>query len=169
MKRSHQPDEIWEAVEAEFYASGVADRERAHVNGIVKGFKQKGATASDVHRRAAAYRERWPSMPCTAEALFNNWDQFPPPAPKRKTRDEIDHDERERKIAALRNRRAVAQTIVDRYPDEERERAWKAYVDGLKMPTKAALGYLRMGPSLPEALADLLEPGKLDEMMNDEN
>lgn len=61
-------------------------------------------------------------------------------------------------VAEQDRRRALAQKIVDRHSDEVREAVWKAHVSFLG---SSARHYLKMGPSLPEQMAELLEPGEL--------
>ena len=68
-------------------------------------------------------------------------------------------------VAALDRRRALAEQIVERHWRLEQEAAWGAYIRRLKMPRKTALAYIKMRGALPEQLAELLEPGVLERMV----
>lgn len=68
-------------------------------------------------------------------------------------------------VAKLDRRRALAEQIVSRHSGQEQETAWGAYIKRLKMPPKTALAYIKMQGSLPEQLAEFLEPGELDRML----
>jgi hypothetical protein len=51
---------------------------------------------------------------------------------------------------------------VDRHSEGERERVWKAYIKGLG---RMARHHVKAAGSLPEQMAELLEPDELDRMM----
>ena len=67
---------VWDAVEAVWYPSGVPTGRRTHVGRIVRDFKQINATAETIRQRTEVYRQLWPDMACTAEAVLKHWDQL---------------------------------------------------------------------------------------------
>ena len=68
-------------------------------------------------------------------------------------------------VAHLDRRRKLAQQIVDRHPEAERERAWAGYIERLG---RMARYHVKTAGSLPEQLAELLEPGELNRLMQAE-
>jgi len=77
---------IWDAVEAEFYPSGVPKSHGAAFGKIVADYVSVGATPTEIHLRAKRYREGWPTAACTARALVKHWDQFSEDVSKRDTK-----------------------------------------------------------------------------------
>lgn len=82
-KKSRKRDVIWDAVEAEFYPSGVPRSQAAAFKLIVMDYESVGATPAEIKIRAKRYREGWPSAACTARALVKHWDQFSEDVSKR--------------------------------------------------------------------------------------
>lgn len=73
-KKKRQPDPIWDTVVALWFPSGVTGQE-TRVGLATKRFKGVGATPATLKARHAAYKEHWPGIDCTPEALFKHWDQ----------------------------------------------------------------------------------------------
>lgn len=53
--------------------------ERGRLGRTVTGLLEAGARPGDVHARAARYREHWPNVDLTPEALEKHWSTFAPP------------------------------------------------------------------------------------------
>lgn len=70
--------EFWDALCDIFGTRPTSHREELRLFDQCGEFRAKGATVDEVRRRAAAYREKWPDMPCTPNALLSNWDLFKP-------------------------------------------------------------------------------------------
>ena len=67
-------------------------------------------------------------------------------------------------VAHSDRRRAIAQEIVDRHTEQECQAVWQVHIAG--MGRRGAMAYLKMGRSLCEQMAELLEPGALERMMD---
>lgn len=67
-------------------------------------------------------------------------------------------------VAEQDRRRALAQGIVDRHTEEECERIWRRYCEGIGGRT-ATKYYVKMRKASPELVANLLKPGELDRTM----
>ena len=53
--------------------------ERGRINKALKELREVGATATDIERRATAYRKKYPDAAITPTALTGNWSQLTPP------------------------------------------------------------------------------------------
>lgn len=74
--------ELFQAAEAAFYPSGIADGQRAQVAKLVDDLLQKGATAAEFKRRHERYGELFPRTVCTLPAMLNQWDTCAAPGPR---------------------------------------------------------------------------------------
>jgi len=50
--------------------------DRARIGKVVADLKAKSATPDEIFIRAARYREQWPTVAFTPEALVKHWDTF---------------------------------------------------------------------------------------------
>jgi hypothetical protein len=62
-------------VEACGYQAPIPGPEGSKIGKCAKTLREIGATPEDVHRRASAYRKRWPDIDLTPTGLVSNWAQ----------------------------------------------------------------------------------------------
>lgn len=80
MTLARQPDLLWDALVIEC-GDVETSSSRGKRNAAVKQLRDIGATAEDIHRKAAAYRERWPNVDITDTALVKHWSHMNTPTP----------------------------------------------------------------------------------------
>jgi hypothetical protein len=81
-RRESPRDSLWDALEAELGA--VATRsERGKRNNALKQLREVRASPAQVAAKCAAYRQRWPGVEITDQALVKHWSHLDSPAPKR--------------------------------------------------------------------------------------
>ena len=76
-------DIVWDTICELFYPSGVPTHPkslRSHVNAIVAGLKELGATPEEIRRRRQRWPELFPRAIVTAQALLKHWDLLAEPA-----------------------------------------------------------------------------------------
>jgi len=69
-------DPIWDAVVETFGLHPVTIGDKKRMGKIVRDLKRRGATADEIKRRHGRYKQEWPTMACTPEALDKHWDRF---------------------------------------------------------------------------------------------
>ncbi len=80
-KKPREPDPIWDAVVAEWFAAGVATSQRTRLGKLGRDLKDMGATPAGIRTARAAYRKEWPDAADTPEAIVKHWSRFAPTAP----------------------------------------------------------------------------------------
>lgn len=65
--------------------------ERGRINKAAKELRDIGTTPDEIARKAQAYRQQYPDMPLTPQALTGNWAQLTPPPRKIGTLDRYCH------------------------------------------------------------------------------
>ncbi len=75
-RKSREPDPIWDAVAAEWFAAGVATSQRTRLGKLVRDLKDMGATPAGIRTARAAYRKEWPDAADTPEAIVKHWSRF---------------------------------------------------------------------------------------------
>lgn len=78
-KTARVRNEIWDTVCDVYGFKPVTKNEQSRVGKIVRDLKLKGATPDDIRTRAGHYRQRWPKMSFTPEALLKHWDSLAEP------------------------------------------------------------------------------------------
>lgn len=73
-QRARNP--IWDAVVEAFGLHPATKADNARMGRIVADLKAKGAMPEAVGERLARYRQTWPNMEATPEALVKHWDRF---------------------------------------------------------------------------------------------
>lgn len=68
-------DELFDAIAAEFYPSGVSKRDRVRIGVAASSLFEKHARAPDIAIRGAIYREIYPLCGYTPLALADHWDE----------------------------------------------------------------------------------------------
>ena len=168
MVRKGQTDELWDAVEAEFYPKGAPKHPktlRTEINGWVECIRDQGGKPDELAVRKRQYRIAYPKLPWTLKSLARHWSELAPPRPRRKTRDELDHEEGQRKLALQQRRTAFGRTIVSRHSEAECQAAWDRYLEDFPVDNYERRYLIKMDKALSDTMADLLEPGELDRMM----
>ena len=67
---------IWDVVCDMFSLHPVTEDDRKRVGKVVRNLKAKGATPDEIKIRVNRYRERWPRVASTPEAVVKHWDEF---------------------------------------------------------------------------------------------
>lgn len=67
---------LWDVVCECFHLNPQTRSECSRVGKVTRDLKAKGATPGEVQARLARYRQRWPDMEATPEALLKHWDLF---------------------------------------------------------------------------------------------
>lgn len=76
-KQKRAPNPIWDAVAEEFYRDGkVPKPDQKRVGRVVSGLKSHGAKPEEVAERSERYRQTWPGITLTPEALLKHWTAF---------------------------------------------------------------------------------------------
>jgi len=70
---------IWDALCTLFSLEPVTKADRSRVGRLSLYFAQKGATPNELAIRLVRYREEWPDMADTPEALLKQWERFANP------------------------------------------------------------------------------------------
>lgn len=73
-----QADEIWDTVMLVCGVNGatINSQERGRHNRAVKALKESGATVEQIHRRASAYKLKFPNVAMTPIALASHWSEL---------------------------------------------------------------------------------------------
>ena len=75
-KKPRERNEIWDALCAQFGLNPVTEKDRKWFGRIVADLRIKGATPEEIPIRAKRYREVWPNVSRTLNALENHWDEL---------------------------------------------------------------------------------------------
>ena len=67
---------IWDAICQVCELKPATKGDRARIGKVVADLKAKSATPDEIFIRAARYREQWPTVAFTPEALVKHWDTF---------------------------------------------------------------------------------------------
>jgi hypothetical protein len=67
---------IWEGIREVTGFEPKTDGDKSRMGKVVKDLRAKGAHPEDVPARATRYRQAWPKMTLTPEALVKHWDVF---------------------------------------------------------------------------------------------